>query len=158
MAASAIHTYYCLCSTHLLTTVYTLSSLPQRAPPSLDRARILALPPFTNPIPPATTSDKPEQRRQLQVEEVLQDNENTMLPSLTSTSFRPSRKSIIVQRADGWEKRRVWRCGRCGIGVGYEVVKDRQTEEEKHEGETRILFLPEGGLIENGKWQEGEQG
>lgn len=43
-----IHTYHCLCSTLLLATPYHLSSLPTRAPPARDQARILPLPRFRN--------------------------------------------------------------------------------------------------------------
>lgn len=62
------------------------------------------------------------------------------LPSLLLPALRPARKITVLQREDGWERRRVWHCGRCGIGVGYEV------ESEPREG-MRIMFLLEGGLL-----------
>lgn len=35
----------------------------------------------------------------------------------------------------------MWRCGRCGVGVGYEI--------EGMEGaEGRVIYLLEGGLVE----------
>src|SRR5277367_6278495 len=40
-----INTYHCICTTLLLATTHTLSSLPHRAEPALDKALILALPP-----------------------------------------------------------------------------------------------------------------
>lgn len=63
-----------------------------------------------------------------------------VLPSLLSTALRPARKIVVVRREDGFEKRRVWRCGRCGVGVGYEVVG------KEDEGRGRVMFLLEGGL------------
>lgn len=54
----------------------------------------------------------------------------------------------------------MWRCGRCGLGVGYEV------EEEgggglggEGKGERlRVMFLLEGGLVETGDWDKDEDG
>ena len=55
----------------------------------------------------------------------------------------------MVRREDGFEKRRVWRCGRCGVGVGYEVVG---AGEKGAEGErVRVMYLLEGGLRETGE-------
>lgn len=52
-----------------------------------------------------------------------------------------------MRREDGFEKRRLYRCGRCGVGVGYEVV--REGEGEGREG--RVMYLMEGGLVETGE-------
>lgn len=52
-----------------------------------------------------------------------------------------------MRREDGFEKRRLYRCGRCGVGVGYEVLR-----EGKGEGEGgKVVFLMEGGLVETGE-------
>jgi len=70
--------------------------------------------------------------------------------------MRPARKIVVVRREDGFEKRRVWRCGRCGVGVGYEIVGQRlEGEEEGIKDGTqaeggRVMFLLEGGLVETG--------
>lgn len=61
--------------------------------------------------------------------------------------MRPARKVLIVRREDGFEKRRMYRCGRCGVGVGYEIM--RADGGERREG--RVLFLMEGGLVETGE-------
>ncbi len=53
-----------------------------------------------------------------------------------------------MRREDGFEKRRVYRCGRCGVGVGYEVLRDGGGEEGKG---GRVLYLMEGGLVETGE-------
>lgn len=167
-----MYTYHCICSTHLLTTPYKISSLPQRAAPSLDCAKILPLPPFPTPASRKVLDD-PTNQSPLQAltnnESSLSENTedraskddrpdggdgDSVLPSLTSSSFRPTRKVIIVQRTDGWEKRRVWRCGRCGLGVGYEVLGEEQGKEGKNEEKGRVLFLLEGSLVATGEWGE----
>ena len=66
------------------------------------------------------------------------------LPSLLAPAMRLVRKIIVVRREDGFEKRRVWRCGRCGVGVGYEIVKEE-------DGRGRVIYLLEGGLRETGE-------
>ncbi|KAL8909437.1 MAG: hypothetical protein Q9171_005035 [Xanthocarpia ochracea] len=146
-----IHTYHCLCSTHLLSTSYDLSTLHQRAPPSLDHARILPLP-FT---PPSSKDEDPCPN----VKVVEQEEPQRILPSLLSTNFKAIRKPIIVQREDGWEKRRLWRCGRCGVDVAYEVLGDEEERqgradagEKKGDQGGKVLFLLEGGLVETGRW------
>lgn len=60
----------------------------------------------------------------------------------------------LVQREDGYERRRVWRCGRCGVGVGYEVdngvihgVEGVGVGGGKEEGRVRVLFVLEEGLV-----------
>lgn len=137
-----IHTYHCLCSTLLLATPYTLSHLPVRAPPSKDDARILPLPPLLSPGGDAsptssanttTAADKATEKQQHHY------------PSLLLPALRPARKFVMVQREDGFERRRVWRCGRCGVVVGYEVEREQKGEAG------RVVFLLEGGLVETGE-------
>lgn len=63
----------------------------------------------------------------------------------------------MVQREDGWEKRRIWRCGRCGLGVGYEVVREEERVGGVEKGDKevqKVLFLLEGGLVETGRWED----
>lgn len=152
--APATHTYHCLCSTHLLTTPYILSDLRQRPSPSLDHARIL-------PLAPAFLSSVDEQENQdrEEVEDRQQQQQiSLILPSLLSSNIKPVKKPVVVQREDGWEKRRLWKCGRCGITVGYEILRDEELVEDvddggkNEEGVGKVLFLLEGGLMETGKW------
>ncbi|KAI4173147.1 MAG: hypothetical protein LQ343_003074 [Gyalolechia ehrenbergii] len=146
-----LHTYHCLCSTHLLTTPYDISTLPQRRSPSFNLARILPLP-STNPPPPLPTDHTDDDGRgHGDKGSGGVGDRNTVLPSLLSSNLKAVRKPIVVQREDGWEKRRMWRCGRCGVGVGYEVVR----EEEVGEGRLdKVLFLLDGGLVETGRWED----
>ncbi|KAI4225981.1 MAG: hypothetical protein L6R36_003517 [Xanthoria steineri] len=154
----ALHSYHCLCSTHLLTTPYVLSDLHQRACPSLDRARIL---PF--PSPSSASQNEQEDQVREETEEGQQQQQqkpSQILPSLLSTNVKPVRKLLAVQREDGWEKRRLWRCGRCGVAVGYEILGEEEPAGViaggKKEGDVvgKVLFLLEGGLVETGKWDD----
>ncbi|KAL8809831.1 MAG: hypothetical protein Q9223_002084 [Gallowayella weberi] len=148
--ALPIHTYHCVCSTLLLTTPYRLSSLQQRASPSLDHARILPLLPL-----PSSTNQVP-QLEEDQDQELVKEKEAEqakVLPSLLSPNLKAIRKPIAVQREDGWEKRRIWRCVRCGLGVGYEILGEGDAAVEKVKGLWKVLFLLEGGLAETGKWK-----
>lgn len=76
--------------------------------------------------------------------------ERGYLPSLMLPALRPARKTIMVRREDGWERRRVWRCGRCGLGVGYEVEGEGGGEGKSER--LRVMFLLEEGLVETGDW------
>ena len=150
----AVHSYHCLCSTHLLTTPYVLSDLRQRASPSLDHARILPFPSTSS----ASHDEQEDQAREETEEGQQQQKSSQILPSLLSTNVKPVRKPLVVQREDGWEKRRLWRCGRCGVAVGYEILGDEEPATvaagggKKGDGVGKVLFLLEGGLVETGKW------
>ena len=143
-----IYTYHCLCSTLLLTTPYALSLLPTRATPSGDDARILPLPPLSlgqeNPTP------TPEIISQ------VDDHKQHILPSLLSNT-RPARKAIVVQRDDGWEKRRVWRCGRCALGWGYEIENAEGEEGKGKEKAVRVMYILDGGLVETETMMQGRE-
>ena len=76
-----------------------------------------------------------------------------VLPSLPSPNMKATRKPIAVQREDGWEKRRMWKCGRCGIGVGYETLGDDSRKTLGGTGNAdKVLFLLDQGLVETEKW------
>ena len=166
-AERQIHTYHCLCSTLLLATPYLVSSLPKRAPPAKDRAWILPLPTSRNQGggnragedqdnedgsgPDAVDSKNQDidesvpgitSRKNQRIATGIppSSQKDVYLPSLLLPALRPARKITVLQREDGWERRRVWHCGRCGVGVGYEV------ESEMKEG-MRVMFLLEGGLL-----------
>lgn len=167
-APNKIHTYHCLCSTLLLATPYDLlprrradgssfssSSLPRRAPPALDRAYILPL-----PLPPNPTDPNGGLTRVVGTDDNTNNNGGTeravtVLPSLLTAHVRPGRKVVVVRREDGFERRRVWRCGRCGVGVWYEVLREGG---DKGGGGGRVVYLVEGGLVETGEMGRGEDG
>ena len=79
--------------------------------------------------------------------------EQEYLPSLVLPALRPARKSTLVQREDGYERRRVWRCGRCSVAIGYEVENAESlkvTDGGNGDGEerVRVMFIFEDGLVE----------
>lgn len=113
-----IHTYHCVCTSLLLASTHSLSSLPRRSSDagSIDAAHIL---------PQSATSDllnKADLHQKLPLEGY------TMLLGLDKDT-----KKIIIRRNDGFEKRILYRCSRCRIVVGYEVL--RQCENLKFENE-----------------------
>lgn len=95
MAAPQIYTYHCACTSLLLATTTPLPSLPRRAN-SLDRATIL---PLHSEAHPASAT----------------------VPHTTLLSMTPDRRITTIRREDGFEKRILWRCGRCRVVVGYEL-------------------------------------
>lgn len=53
---------------------------------------------------------------------------------------------VIVRREDGFERRRLFRCGRCGVGVGYEILGEGEGEKGRKE---RVVYLLVGGLVKS---------
>lgn len=51
----------------------------------------------------------------------------------------------------------MWKCGRCGVGIGYEILSDEdQNDGKKGDGDVKVdkvLFLLDGGLVETGRWE-----
>lgn len=86
-------------------------------------------------------------------------------PSLLSKELKMSRRAIVVRRTDGFEKRREWRCGRCGGGVGYEIVGRAvggagggDGEDRGREDGGRVMYFFEGALCEEGEEEVGVGG
>ena len=133
MAPPTIKTYHCLCTSLLLSSTHTLSNLPRRSSPpadsdsatphpASDAAIILPLP-STPPLPPSSP-----------VEGEAEDGsrngtgngneEGGNLPSEGYTvllGLLPDRKTTLIRRSDGFEKRILYRCSRCNLVVGYEL-------------------------------------
>jgi hypothetical protein len=95
MATPEVHTYHCACTSLLLATTTARPAHPRRAT-SLDRATILPL--HSDAHPPSAT-----------------------IPHTTPLSMTPDRRVTTIRREDGFEKRILWRCGRCRVVVGYEL-------------------------------------
>jgi hypothetical protein len=128
---ASVHTYHCVCSSLVLASPYTLSSLPQRASPGLDSARIL---PLTLPEAPSSQDA---------------DISSSML---LSSSI--DRKPLVVMREDGFEKRWLRRCDRCRVSVGY-YLKVPDGEQPGKEG---VIYLFEEGLTETEVLRKGLEG
>lgn len=74
-------------------------------------------------------------------------------------------KPTIIRREDGFERRLVFRCSRCSVPVGYEILGVEQVEGEGYPG--RIAYLLPAGMVSTevmarggvdrngGKWIDG---
>ncbi|KAL5318246.1 hypothetical protein ACEPPN_013305 [Leptodophora sp. 'Broadleaf-Isolate-01'] len=133
MAPPKIQTYHCICTSLLLSSTHTLSRLPRRTAPSADSisdsALILPLPltpplltspsPSTTALPSTSTSNTEQGEQGQEAEEggaSLPAEGYTVLLGLTG-----DRKTTIIRREDGFEKRILYRCSRCRLVVGYEL-------------------------------------
>jgi len=168
MAVPQINTYHCLCSSLLLATTHTLSSLPRRAPPSLDSAIIVPLPPA--PQPPASSrssedgseaEDTPSRKQQEPKQPQLSELGYTLLLSTTL-----DRRPTLTRRSDGFERRYLVRCGRCRLIVGYELDAEHyaafsgvgaigsseaasamDVDGEGKEEKMKVMYLLPGGIM-----------
>lgn len=146
-----IYTYHCICSTLLIASTHTLTSLPRRSKEAaLDHSIVLPLPSpssadLTSPVGPEGY---------------------TTLLSLTADQ-RPT----IVRKEDGFERRFCYRCSRCSLVVGYEVQNEGDGLLETNEGSSMeglwangvykgsVLYVMPGGLRSTeGMMREGEAG
>ena len=70
------------------------------------------------------------------------------------------KKPLVIRREDGFEKRWLRRCGRCGVVWGYELVEPEGEGEIENEdgdgdgggegerrGKERVLYVLEEGLV-----------
>ncbi|KAE8441567.1 hypothetical protein EG329_004686 [Mollisiaceae sp. DMI_Dod_QoI] len=116
-----IHTYHCLCTTLLLTSTHSLATLPRRSLTTggLDSAIILPLPSTAPPSIPSTTTSQPIP--------LPKEGYTLLLPSLSKDL---DRKPTLVRREDGFEKRVLYRCARCGLVIGYELLHTSQTQSQ----------------------------
>lgn len=157
-----IKTYHCrFCNHLLLASTRDIQLLPRRrSPPAADSALILPLPPKkpsvsasdseseSEPEPEGLTPKKRVKRR-------VQEHYTILL----STTL-PDRKTTIVRREDGFEKRLLLRCGRCRVVIGYlldEIHFPRPVREaregEGEEGdkgdddEAKVAYLLPGALV-----------
>ncbi|KAH7391613.1 hypothetical protein BKA64DRAFT_725175 [Cadophora sp. MPI-SDFR-AT-0126] len=115
MAPPKIHTYHCICTSLLLSSTHTLSSLPRRSSPtssSLSDAAIIIPLPSTPPL----SSDQDTTANDNENENDLPAEGYTVLLGLT-----PDHKTTLIRREDGFEKRILYRCSRCNLVVGYEL-------------------------------------
>jgi hypothetical protein len=142
-----INTYHCICTSLLLASTHTLSSLPRRQGSSLDSAIILPLP--STPFPSSPSPDENDEDEE--PDEMKPEGSTTLLNLLQDP------KPIIVRREDGFEKRSLWRCGRCSVVVGYEILGDAAAGlvlgEGKGKGkgkeviEGKIMYVLPGGCM-----------
>ncbi|KIX02166.1 uncharacterized protein Z518_08105 [Rhinocladiella mackenziei CBS 650.93] len=130
---SRIKTYHCLCTTLILSTPQELEVLPRRIEPVQDGAVILA-PPIE-----VTRSDEVSA-------------EGIGSASSVLLNVVPDRRSVIIRRDDGFEKRSLLRCGRCKSVIGYHLDEAHFENSEDH---PRPVYLLPGGLISTSDMAKG---
>jgi hypothetical protein len=54
-------------------------------------------------------------------------------------------KPTIIRRDDGFERRLVFRCTRCAVAVGYEILGVERKDGEGYSG--RIMYLLPAGIV-----------
>ncbi|KAH8775079.1 hypothetical protein BGZ57DRAFT_1004849 [Hyaloscypha finlandica] len=137
-----VHTYHCVCTSFLLASTHSLSTLPRRSTsnsPASDAAIILPLPSSPPTLSPGD-ADLPQEGYSLLL------------------GMAQDKKVTIVRKEDGFEKRICWRCERCGVIVGYELQTQTQGGEamdldggEKGKGKEegyqgKVVYLLPGGV------------
>jgi hypothetical protein len=127
-ASSTVYTYHCLCTHLLLATSTPLGALPKRKN-SMDNAHEMPLPP-----PPSA----PVKGRAVP----MPPNDHYGLLLSTRLDGRPE----IVTSDDGFEKRYLQRCGRCGLVVGYQLDWQQFAAEKEGRREDIVYLLP-GGFV-----------
>ncbi|KAF2676440.1 hypothetical protein K458DRAFT_322150 [Lentithecium fluviatile CBS 122367] len=128
-ASSTVYTYHCLCTHLLLATSTPLNALPTRKN-ALDAAHIMPLPP---PPTAAPTKGRPTP---------LPPTDHYGLLLSTRLDGRPE----MVTSDDGFEKRYLQRCGRCGLVVGYQLDWQQFGAEREGRREDVVYLLP-GGFV-----------
>jgi predicted nucleic acid-binding Zn-ribbon protein len=180
-----IKTFHCRYCSHLLlaSTRSILSAttpLARRGGAARDRALILDIPARIRPTTTITaTSAQPGSEEEEKEEEEtagssedtrMADGEaagNTTEPGQTSQSsteahytiplatLLPDSKPVIIRRDDGFEKRILFKCGRCRVVVGYEIVpKTIPTSNENEDEKERVMYLLPGSLVGTEDLQE----
>ncbi|CAG8960994.1 hypothetical protein HYFRA_00002533 [Hymenoscyphus fraxineus] len=148
-----IQTYHCICTTLLLSTTHTLSTLPRR---TADSSIILPL-----PSSPPAQSQSPSPNS---LSKDLPSSGYTILLSLT-----PESKPTLIRREDGFEKRNLYRCSRCRVVVGYGIanaeggiedamdVDGEQREGEGGEYEGKVIYILNGGVMSTDVMMKGRK-
>ncbi|KAG0649330.1 hypothetical protein D0Z07_4134 [Hyphodiscus hymeniophilus] len=178
-----IQTYHCICTSLLLASTHTLSTLPRRAPPSLDGAYILPVPSHapsfshshshshsSPPSPgPNDADDREVDPEAMETSEGQEDGEKDMqakqdtqdrpLPAAGYTLLLGMQKDsrvTIIRREDGFEKRALWRCGRCSLVIGYEIAGSESRVSGAGEGRRALRGRCTGVMVEGRKIGEGD--
>ena len=71
-------------------------------------------------------------------------------------------KMTIIRREDGFEKRFLWRCGRCALVVGYEITGPEDSglggrEREGEEFDGKVAYLLPNGILSTGTMVQGKK-
>ncbi|RAH84906.1 hypothetical protein BO86DRAFT_407339 [Aspergillus japonicus CBS 114.51] len=158
-----IHTNHCrYCNHLLLATTREIPTLPRRKPPAQDAALILPLPRAEEEDELDTENNNNNNNNKAEDTAAAAKQPQPHYTILLSTTI-PDRKPTVVRREDGFEKRRLLRCGRCRVVVGYfldavhfpsgGVGGTAEGDEDEEEGEgqrAKVVYLLPGALMETG--------
>lgn len=138
----SVHTFHCTFCSHLVVaSTHTLSSVPRRRDPGLDHAYIFPLPTPSKSSPSSGDAGVSDSESSGSSEDESDDKHAdpaaaTESSTSTSTSRRLKRDKDsytllltlvrdrapkVITREDGFEKRYIWRCGRCKLVIGYQL-------------------------------------
>lgn len=173
-----IKTFHCRFCSHLLlaSTRPILSAdtpLARRGGGASDRALILDIPSRTRNTTSTTTStvpvgrgagssddtamtetDNATQAVQSAREEEKEKEAHYTIPLAT---LLPDAKPVIIRRDDGFEKRLLFKCGRCRVVVGYEIVPKSLPPPTEDDDDEKVMYLLPGSLVGTEDLQ-GEEG
>ncbi|KAJ0415750.1 hypothetical protein BJY00DRAFT_317573 [Aspergillus carlsbadensis] len=147
-----ITTHHCrFCTNLVLASTRKIESLPRRRSSDAQILPLRANPLFDNPGKSDTNAIGGG-------EEGAKSDGNAIkhYTILLSTTIR-DRKPSILRCADGFEKRYLFRCGRCRLVMGYFLDEVHfpekggllsESEEVKEAGEDRAVYLLPGALTE----------
>ena len=164
---SRVHTYHCtFCSHLILASTHVFSALPTRHTPGLDNATIVPL-----PKPAAESSDDEDNDEDSDDEDAPTheaDGDAAMMPPPRRKQERKKQEDLggytllltlqrdrapkVIAREDGFEKRVLWRCGRCRLVVAYQLDEVHySTEKGKAKADTgeRYLYVLPNAVTES---------
>lgn len=140
------HTYHCICSQTILATTTPLSKFSRRSGSALDKAHIVPL--LTSPSVSGENDEQFEMNKQLLVSELSQ------CAIVVGAVLDP--KAIIIRREDGFEKRYLQRCGRCGLVVGYHLDSSQYDGTKGSGREDGVVYILPGSLMSTEDMSEGK--
>jgi len=141
-----LQTYHCICTNLLVATTFDVASLPRRASPGLDQAHILPC-----PVPHPHTLDhdgfEHDDRDERSVVSTTRGGRGrTVLLSMLAA------RKVVVRRADGFEKRYLLQCGRCGTTVGYHIDTSQypvsgSTPDARQGANRDVVYILPGSMV-----------
>jgi hypothetical protein len=74
--------------------------------------------------------------------------------------LQKDQKPTIVRRSDGFERRLLYRCSRCGLVVGYEILPDGiSTDNDDRKGyKGKVIYILPAGDVSTQRMIGGEGG
>ncbi|EME79614.1 uncharacterized protein MYCFIDRAFT_142614 [Pseudocercospora fijiensis CIRAD86] len=127
MATPTVSTYHCICSELLLATPIPLDTLPLRQ------------------------SDKSHICKINQGESIAADS------AVLTKAARFDSNSLILKLEDGFEKRYLIKCGRCGVAFAYRLDEILWNETDDGGVKEDVAFLLPNGLVTTKDMESGEK-